>query len=570
MEASKSKNPSQEKSRALASIQKSTSNFVETCKLPILVIYHSAVTKKLEVIGDKTSVDLARADNSFLARADTLLSGSAASGNPFHFAGIVEAPLASSNHEDPGAASCPLPLLQFQMFGQYKKFKENANLRKSFAAMWRALGFGTKAAKYKDPNSKPSWYDENQFVLWSAFKGSQRPDNFSGNWAYLQYDIMKACYLHYLNTPAEVDKYVVLNAQESSHCLAAHHPPPPPSCLPAFHEPLPSNSYQNNFPVHHQSIQPMAEYGNYPVQQVITVPVPQNLPMINDIDIERLLQDYVPDVGPPENILEEIVPNEGQDLVIDGLDIQVALEAADLPSLPVPNLVLQEETELTAPETDALETTSSETDAATRKRRISEHAESLEEPDLLDLFDGGWLAKLVENTTLEVFGYLQILGTKKITLGQKNATVVKASDGKYITWNVVVDSSKEDEFLSIPIKTVIKVTEATIIQGYRLVIQEYEVINDDIENEICQFEELEFIDKEWYMDTLRRKGMVDSQGARVESHPDYQSTPVRITRSRAVLDKKTRREPAGGFTCNVCDRKFKTEKTLDTHNKRYH
>ena len=82
MEASKSKNPSQEKSRALASIQKSTSNFVETCKLPILVIYHSAVTKKLEVIGDKTSVDLARADNSFLARADTLLSGSAASWEP--------------------------------------------------------------------------------------------------------------------------------------------------------------------------------------------------------------------------------------------------------------------------------------------------------------------------------------------------------------------------------------------------------------------------------------------------------------------------------------------------------
>ena len=288
----------------------------------------------------------------------------------------------------------------------------------------------------------------------------------------------------------------------------------------------------------------MAEYVNvhYPVQpvaQVVTVPVPQNLPMIDDIDIEGLLMDYFPDVeafGPPENIVGEIVPNEGQDLVIDGLDIQVALEAADLPSLPVPNLVLQEETELTAPETDALETTSSETDAATRKRRISEHAESLEEPDLLDLFDGGWLAKLVENTTLEVFGYLQILGTKKITLGQKNATVVKASDGKYITWNVVVDSSKEDEFLSIPIKTVIKVTEATIIQGYRLVIQEYEVINDDIENEICQFEELEFIDKEWYMDTLRRKGMVDSQGARVESHPDYQSTPVRITRSKAVLD----------------------------------
>ena len=83
-----------------------------------------------------------------------------------------------------------------------------------------------------------------------------------------------------------------------------------------------------------------------------------------------------------------------------------------------------------------------------------------------------------------------------------------------------MDSSKEDEFLSIPIKTVIKFTKATIIQGYRSVIQAYEVINDDIENEIFQYEEL--IDNEWYIDTLKRKRMVDSPGARVESHPDYQ------------------------------------------------
>ena len=96
------------------------------------------------MIGDKTSVDLARADHSFLAKADTLLSDSKATGYPFHFTGLVEAPLVSSNPKDP-RASCPLPLLQFQMFGQCKNFKENANLRKSFAAMRLALRFGTKA-----------------------------------------------------------------------------------------------------------------------------------------------------------------------------------------------------------------------------------------------------------------------------------------------------------------------------------------------------------------------------------------------------------------------------------------
>ena len=80
--------------------------------------------------------------------------------------------------------------------------------------------------------------------------------------------------------------------------------------------------------------------------------------------------------------------------------------------------------------------------------------------------------------------------------------------------------------------------------------------------------ELEFIDKEWYIETMKKKGMVDKEGGHVWSHPDFQSTPVRITRSRAL--KIPRQEPAGGYPCNHCHKKFKTIKTLESHIGRYH
>ena len=57
-----------------------------------------------------------------------------------------------------------------------------------------------------------------------------------------------------------------------------------------------------------------------------------------------------------------------------------------------------------------------------------------------------------------------------------------------------MDSEKEEDFLTLPVKSVIKVLRATIIQGFRLVIQEYEVIADDVEEDICQYDDLEFIE----------------------------------------------------------------------------
>ena len=111
--------------------------------------------------------------------------------------------------------------------------------------------------------------------------------------------------------------------------------------------------------------------------------------------------------------------------------------------------------------------------------------------------------------------------------------------------------------------------KAEIVQGYRLVMQEFEVVSEEVENKICLHTAgLTFIDKEWYLQTIKKKGMVDMGGNRSLKHPDFQSTPVRITRSRMI--KMPRKNATGGFSCNLCEKVFKTEKTLETHVKRFH
>ena len=136
-----------------------------------------------------------------------------------------------------------------------------------------------------------------------------------------------------------------------------------------------------------------------------------------------------------------------------------------------------------------------------RKRKFSK---AFKIDDIKNKMTKGWLAKVVEEPSLPVFGYLQILGVKKIEVRNEFLTLLKASDGLYVTWNVVLDEHKIEDFLGMPTNSVIEITQADIVQGFRLVIHEV---------------------------------------AKLAS---------------------------GGVPCGVCGQKFKTEKTMEQHRKRYH
>ena len=57
---------------------------------------------------------------------------------------------------------------------------------------------------------------------------------------------------------------------------------------------------------------------------------------------------------------------------------------------------------------------------------------------------GGWLAGVVEDLNKKFKGYLQILGSKRMQIQDKNVTVLKASDGINVTWHVLIDEKKAD------------------------------------------------------------------------------------------------------------------------------
>ena len=82
----------------------------------------------------------------------------------------------------------------------------------------------------------------------------------------------------------------------------------------------------------------------------------------------------------------------------------------------------------------------------------------------------GWLADVVKDPNLAATGYIQVLGLKRIVLKEEMLTLIKASDGQYVTWNVAIDKEKEDEILEISTRSIIEVTKASIEQGFRLII----------------------------------------------------------------------------------------------------
>ena len=125
-------------------------------------------------------------------------------------------------------------------------------------------------------------------------------------------------------------------------------------------------------------------------------------------------------------------------------------------------------------------------------------------------------------------------------------TLLKASDGIYVTWHVVMVSNEVERLLSLPSKTIIEVVQAKIIQGYRLVIEDFKVVDDNIEEEILLKDELTFLSKEWYLDLFKQKEMVDEEGHRIIEHPHFQVTPLKMmTRSRAA--KMMKKVPNTGY-----------------------
>ena len=175
---------------------------------------------------------------------------------------------------------------------------------------------------------------------------------------------------------------------------------------------------------------------------------------------------------------------------------------------------------------------------------------------------------VVANPDLGIFGVLQILGSKDNFLPNTNdrLTLLKVSDGECVTWQASAINSALKDILNMR-NGIIEIKRASIVRGYRMLIEEFEVIEDTFEDEIVLNESLEFLDKSFYPEVFKNKGMLNNQGQKVPNHPGFELTPIRMTRSKARLLTKPviKKLKIGGLQCGKCEKKYKTERGFINH-----
>ena len=66
----------------------------------------------------------------------------------------------------------------------------------------------------------------------------------------------------------------------------------------------------------------------------------------------------------------------------------------------------------------------------------------------------------------------------------EDVTLLKAFDGTFITWDIVMVSNEVERLMSMPTKTILEVVQAKFIQGYRLVIEDFKLVYANVDEEI--------------------------------------------------------------------------------------
>ena len=59
------------------------------------------------------------------------------------------------------------------------------------------------------------------------------------------------------------------------------------------------------------------------------------------------------------------------------------------------------------------------------------------------------------------------------------------------------------------------------MKGYKIYIEEVVVVEENVEEEIVHGDNLEYLDKDSYVQILMNRGMVNKDGEKNENHPGF-------------------------------------------------
>ena len=99
-----------------------------------------------------------------------------------------------------------------------------------------------------------------------------------------------------------------------------------------------------------------------------------------------------------------------------------------------------------------------------------------------------------------------------------------------------------------PLDSIITVNRGNIYNGCIFGIDDFEITRADIIKPILKCQKLTLLDRDYFENLFREKGMINEEAIQVDEHPRFNFTPVVMrTRTRTNVEKTT-----GGFKCDGC------------------
>ena len=103
-------------------------------------------------------------------------------------------------------------------------------------------------------------------------------------------------------------------------------------------------------------------------------------------------------------------------------------------------------------------------------------------------------------------------------------------------------------------KSIKKIETSSLLKGYQINIEKYQILEETSSFIHCPPQ----ININWYSSMLKTKGLL-SQGRFQKDHSEYKSSSPIVGRMRAA------NKPTSGYTCDQCQKYYKTERGLNKH-----
>jgi len=156
---------------------------------------------------------------------------------------------------------------------------------------------------------------------------------------------------------------------------------------------------------------------------------------------------------------------------------------------------------------------------------------------------------------------LQLLNWKYRDVDGRLRLCVTISDGTHATKQATIAEHLVEKIKEAPLYSIITVNSGSIFNGCVFGIDDFELTRVDIIQPILKCQKLTLLDRDYFENLFREKGMINEDGVTIDEHPRFNFTPVVMrTRSRNNFEKTT-----GGFKCDGCQRTFKTTTTYGKH-----